>query len=415
MLSDAETQGGAAIAASRLAVSLREAGLKVTRIVNQPDGHTHEWETVPLRPSRPVRALRRVLPGGAWERVRTTLSESRLRRLFAQLRPDVINVHNLHGGAWAGWSPELIRVCAEHAPVAWTLHDMWSFTGRCAYSYDSRKFITGCDATCANPHEYPALAPERIAGAWEQRRQLFAELPNLVAITPSRWLVEQARAGLWAGHQVEVISNGLSLETYRPHDRAAAREALGIWAAGPCILIAAHGLDDHRKGVALLLEALPQLHHRPLTLLTMGGGETPFQAEGVHHHALGYLSDEQAKVLAYSAADLLVHPALADNQPLVVMEAIACGTPVVAFPIGGLPEMVRPGETGWLAAEVSPSALADALSVALRDLASGANLRSRCRSFAEQEYRVEQQAQCYLALFESLMEPRQIAVRQESR
>jgi glycosyltransferase involved in cell wall biosynthesis len=307
----------------------------------------------------------------------------------------------------------LIRLCAEHAPVAWTLHDMWSFTGRCAYSYGSRKFITGCDATCANPHEYPALAPERIAGAWEQRRQLFAELSNLVAITPSRWLAEQAKAGLWTGHRVEVIPYGLSLATYRPHDRATAREALGIRAAGPCILIAAHGLQDRRKGVALLLEALPHLTQRPLTLLTMGGGETPFQAEGVHHHALGYLSDEQAKVLAYCAADVLVHPALADNLPLVVMEAIACGRPAVAFPIGGLPEMVRPGETGWLAAEVSAGALADTLNVALRELASGANLRNRCRSFAEQEYRAEQQAQRYLAIFESLMESSRIAVGQE--
>jgi len=89
--------------------------------------------------------------------------------------------------------------------------------------------------------------------------------------------------------------------------------------------------------------------------------------------------------------------------PNVVMEAIACGTPVVGFPVGGVPEMVNPGSTGWLMDEVSPEALARTLDVALDDLDRGVDLRERCRAQAEAEYDVSIQAKRYLELFRSLM------------
>src|SRR5207302_691948 len=98
-------------------------------------------------------------------------------------------------------------------------------------------------------------------------------------------------------------------------------------------------------------------------------------------------------------ADLLVHPAPVDNLPNVVMEAIACGTPVVGYPIGGVPDMACPGKTGWLASDVSASALADALDGALADLARGRDYRDTCRAVAEDEFDVTLQAERYARLF----------------
>ncbi len=403
MLSDVETSGGAAIAASRLAEALVQAGVRVTRIVGYPDGQVHPWATQALRTRlwdiAALKALETV-SGHFAIYARARLACQRLHDLLIKLRPDVINVHNLHG---AGWSPDLLAVCARHASTAWTLHDMWSFTGRCAYNYDCRKFINGCDAACSTPTEYPTLAPNSIAGGWRHREKLFAKYPGLVAVCPSRWLAQQATRGLWKGHRVEVIPNGLPLEVYRPIEKNLARMALGIETPGPVVLTAGQNLNERRKGGKILVEVLQKVRTRPLTLITLGYGHLPTAAEGINLYPLGYIDHERTKVLAYNAADLLVHPALVDNLPNTVMESIACGTPVVGFAVGGVPDMVRPGQTGWLANEVSPEVPATAIDAALADLHDGLNLRDSCRTVAEAEYSSELQARRYLALFDTLL------------
>jgi glycosyltransferase involved in cell wall biosynthesis len=408
MLSDAETEGGAAIAASRLAQALLEAGHKVTRLLAFPDGKEHLWKTVsltmPYPPSLARRVVRRMLPIAHREKWDESVIHKSLNSLLEDLSPDVINVHNLHKATSENWSAEMAGICARHAPTVWTLHDMWSFTGRCAYSYDCRKFLSGCDSTCPTPEEHPPLAPDKIAQAWNERRRLLNSQSKLMVVAPSRWLAREARAGLWADHRVEVIPYGLPLEVYRPVDRALAREALGINTPGPVLLMAAQFLTERRKGGEILDGALSALSRRPLTIITLGSGHPGFQAEGIHVHELGYVDHERTRVLAYSAADLFVHPAPVDNLPNVVMEALACGTPVAGFAIGGVPDMVRPGRTGWLCDSVSSKALADTLEEALEDLDQGVNLRDSCRAVAEAEYDSSLQARHYVALFQSLID-----------
>jgi glycosyltransferase involved in cell wall biosynthesis len=155
--------------------------------------------------------------------------------------------------------------------------------------------------------------------------------------------------------------------------------------------------------MSYLREALQRLSYEEVTLITLGKGSLALERPGVHLHQLGYIDHEHTKVLAYSAADLFVHPALLDNLPNVVIEAVACGTPVVGFPVGGVVEMVHPGITGWLADEVSPKALARTLDLALDDLDRGVNLGRSCRAQAEAEYDLSIQAKRYRELFLSLM------------
>ena len=406
MLSDLETQGGAAIGASRLAEGLIKAGARVTRLVGYPDGQTHPWTTQLLGGLLRRRFVWKLMQGIS-KRLSLQLAmltqevwvKWLLHRILRRLNPDVIIVHNLH---LAGWWPDLISACAHHAPAIWALHDMWSFTGRCAYSYDCRKFISGCDASCPTPDEYPALAPKLISGAWELRRHLLAEHLDLVAVCPSYWLAKEALTGLWKGHRVEVIPYGLALETYRPIDRNLARAALGIDTVGPVLLVSAQSMQERRKGMSILVEALRRVSHRPLTLITMGRGSLPINSEDIYLHSLGYIDHERTKVLVYNAADVLVHPAPVDNLPFVVLEAIACGTPVIGFPIGGLLDLARPGQTGWLADAVTPEALAATIDIAIRDLHVGTDLRSFCLAIAQSEYSSELQTRRYLELMRSL-------------
>lgn len=400
LLSDYETQGGAAVAASRLAEGLCGQE-QVTRLVLYPDGQLHPWRTWPLKREPVARLWRRFVAKIVPSVSRTSplpQPAEQLRRALHRLRPDVINVHNLHGGGPVGWGPELVAVCAEFAPVAWTLHDMWSFTGRCAYAYDCTKFRTGCDAGCPTADEHPTLAPNKIAPAWEQRRRMMAALPGLTAITPSRWLAGEARAGLWAGHRIEVIPYGLPIESFRPLERAFARRALGIPEDRPVVCSAAKDLTERRKGAQILPHVWSSIR-RPLTVVTMGLGEVSRQGEETRVIPFGWVNDVEKQVLLYNAADVLLHPAPVDNFPNVVLEALACATPAVALPTCGLPELVRPGISGWLAPEMSGLALAQTVDQALDDIHTGRDLRDSCRRLVEREFSLALQARRYHDLF----------------
>ncbi len=406
MLSDWETRGGAAVAASRLAAGLAAAGARVTRLVVFPDHQPHPWHTeylgAPWFPLR--RAVRRVTPLAAratLDRLARPAAEAALERALLRLRPDVVHLHNLHGGSGAGWSPRLLAVAGRHAPVVWTLHDMWPLTGRCVYSYACERFVTGCNAACPTARAYPALPPRLVGPAWEERRALVAAAPRLAAVTPSRWMAALAWRGLWAGRRVEHIPNGLPLDQWRPLPRDAARRALGLPASGPVALLAMPDLRDPRKG-ANLLPALGATLPPGLTLLAMGAGRPPPRTPGVRVVALGFVAAPQRQATIYSAADLLIHAAPQDNAPLTVQEALACGTPVVALPVGGLPELVRPDETGWLAATPDAASLAASVAEALAAIAAGADLRAPCRAVAENEYRLELMVERHLALYREI-------------
>lgn len=409
-LADHDSQGGAAIAMRRIEAGLQHVDddkLHTQRLVFfAPDAGSPAqclWHEESALVHQLLRLPRKLSP--RWfPRPQTPEFAARgLRAALAKLRPDVINIHNLHAAAPWGWSPRLVDVCLEFAPVVWTLHDMWSFTGRCAYSYDCEKFINGCDAACPTPTEAPALAPEKIHAAWEERRDLYARhREDLVIVTPSRWLAEQARRGLFAQHRIEIIPYGLDARALTPLARDDARRQLGIQPAGPVLLLAAFDLTERRKGSEILPRIWRSIETRPLTILTMGRGEVAVADPSIEIHALGYLDDDTQKALAYSAADALLHPAPVDNFPNVVFEAMACGTPTIALPIGGLPEMVRPSVSGWLADAATPEALGRVVDRALANLAREQNLRDSCRVLLEREYGLDLQGRRYFQLFQQL-------------
>ncbi|MCI0376989.1 MAG: glycosyltransferase [Gemmataceae bacterium] len=419
MLSDHETAGGAAIAASRLAEALAR-NQRVTRLVFFPDGKAHPWRTIAFCREAPWKTLLRRGMRKLF-RPKTPLPNSpgfaaeQLRKSLRSLRPDVISLHNLHGAMPWGWGPELAAVCAEFAPVAWTLHDMWSFTGRCAYAFDCEKYITGCDETCPTAEEAPALPREQIATAWQTRRRIVAPtlrvgpLPtptlrvgSTMAVTPSRWLAGLARRGFWSAARIESIPNGVALDVFRPMEQALARRTLGLPEQGILVLTVAHDLRERRKGAHLWPHIWrPVENIAGAMLVTMGEGslEAPWPV-----HSLGWIGDDERKVLAYNAADVLLHPAPVDNLPNVLVEALACGTPAVAMPVGGIPEIVDHGATGWLAASATPEDLGNALVQAIGEIRAGKNLGNACRMRAERDFCLKKQARAYESLFKRMLE-----------
>jgi glycosyltransferase involved in cell wall biosynthesis len=390
MLSDCESAGGAAVAATRLASALAHLGSDVTRIVSRG---TPSDRIIAIR--APFRIPHRLASPRVASTARDLWSrraERALEKALDAIGPDVISVHNLHNATVAGWSPRFIEICAARAPVVWTLHDMWSFTGRCAHSGACEKFVDGCDASCPTASEYPAFAPSRIRDEWELRRRIIGAHRNVAAVTPSQWLARLATRGIWPPDRVTVIPNGVDTAVYRPRERNGSQRT---------VIVATQDFRDARKGGALLASSLRMLNRRGLVCLTAGKHADAIDWSGVAVRHLGWIESEDERAAAYASADFLVHPSLAENLPNVIIEAMACGTPAVAFNVGGVAEAVREGETGWLCDAPTEIALARGIARALEDVERGDDLRESSRAYALRNYDLRIAATRYLALFES--------------
>jgi glycosyltransferase involved in cell wall biosynthesis len=193
-----------------------------------------------------------------------------------------------------------------------------------------------------------------------------------------------------------VIRNPLDLNIFRPRDKRRARRVLGIPGHAPVVLAAADDFADPRKGADMLKSSLLTLPGGPVTLVTMGKNAPEMGSNSLHHLHMGFVADEEKKADLYSAADAFVHPAAQDNLPNTIAEALACGTPVVGFARGGVPEMVSGRDCGALSSERTPAGLGMALAKLFdRDLVQASRT---ARLAAVELFEPSRQAFTYLRL-----------------
>ncbi len=392
------TVGGAARACRRLHEALRRAGHD-SRILSRDYSASSE-ELVNWLPN-PV--LGRLAVRLTWLLERSTGLEGFLdaaswlgHRRHVRWA-DVVNLHNVHGFLL---SLPLLPHFESHAPLIWTLHDAWPLTAHCFYPMGCEGWLRRC-RECPNP---AGRLPGRGAVTrllYRLRRRVYDRIDPVI-VTPSRWLLEMVRRSpLTCGFRSRCIPNGLDLEVFRPLGRQAAREALGLRSEGPVVMFGARSLTRRRKGRGVLQEALERLRSRGVqgvTLLSVGQLGVAAPPLPYPLRRLGTVDSQRRMALAYSAADVFVLPTRADNLPNTLVESIACGTPCVSFRVGGVPEVVRPGETGWLAEPGSPEGLAECLEEALLGGEQERMGRS-CRRVAEEEYDVRLMAERYVALY----------------
>lgn len=317
-----------------------------------------------------------------------------LRVPLKRFRARIVHLH------WLASS--LLRIedlSGLRVPVVWTLHDTWAFTGGCHYTGE----CGGFRAKCGRCPQLGSESDNDLSSAiWHRKQSAYANL-NLTVVAPSHWLAEVARqSSLLAGCRIEVIPNGLDTDVYRPLDKAAAKAFLGVDPKHPVLLFGAQWLTDRRKGGDLLAAALAQIEF-PCTLLTFGEGLLSIDSNPtLTVRALGSLSDDVALALMYSAADVFLCPSREDNLPNTVAEAMACGTPCVAFDVNGLPDMITHQVNGWLAKAFDPADLA----AGIRWLVSHKNpdeLRRAAREKALAEYSLDVMSSRYVALYSELL------------
>ena len=314
---------------------------------------------------------------------------------------DVLNFHNLHSGYFNYLAlPKL----TQHKPAVLTLHDMWSFTGHCAYSYECDRWKTGC-GKCPHLDVYPQIKLDNTRLEWQMKNWAYHR-STLTIVAPSNWLTKLASCSILNRFSIHCIPNGIDTEVYQPLDREQCRLVLNIAKNKKVLMFGADNLTDSRKGGDLLLKALislqPSLKAQTLLLTLGNGGEAIAEKVGIQTLNLGYVTSDRLKSIAYSAADLFIFPTRADNLPLMLQESLSCGLPVISFDIGGVPDLVRPGVTGYLAVAEDIKDFSHGIIQLLEDKNLRDRLSKQCRDIALQEYSLALQAQRYIDLYRAI-------------
>jgi glycosyltransferase involved in cell wall biosynthesis len=402
--------GGAAIAAYRLHKGLRLIGEQSRMFVSQKSSDDADviapassfeklWSRLAAQldqiPRRFLTTPNPLLLSPAWIPSPTIAHALRFK-------PDVVNLHWIAGGFV---NPRSLSLLAD-TPVVWTLHDMWAFCGAEHYTGGDDRYIKGY--TSANrPHGEAGFDMNR--WTWERKRKAIATLKRLTVVADSRWLAGCARQSvMFQGRRVEAINYGLDHTRFHPIPKAAARQILGIAEDKTIILFGAiNAAHDTRKGIDLLAAAL----HRYAAEFPSAGVECVVFGSSAPRNPvnfgfpatyLGSLSDEIALAVVYSAADVMIVPSREEAFGQTALEALACGTPVVAFNVGGLPDSIDHERNGYLARPFDTEDLARGIRWIVEDPERSVRLAAAARAKVEAGFTLEHQARRYMAVYQEL-------------
>jgi glycosyltransferase involved in cell wall biosynthesis len=335
-------------------------------------------------------------------------------RLFPH-EPDIIHAHNMHGGYF---DLRVLPALSRRIPTVLTLHDAWLLSGHCAHSFDCERWRTGC-GECPDLSIYPAIRRDATAANWRRKRDIFGR-STLHIVTPSAWLMERVRASMLApaARTMHVIPNGVDLEVFAPGDRAQARERLGLRREGHVVLVAGSELrTNHFKDwptARAAAEHAASTLDAAITLVALGDRGEPEESGDVKVLPVPFEHDPATVADWYRAADVHLHTAHADTFPGTVIESLACGTPVVATAVGGIPEQVKSldavdgaGEdaaTGVLVAQADAGAAGRALAILLERPELRDRLGANAAADARRRFDFATQRDAYLSLYHEMME-----------
>ncbi|KYC41563.1 glycosyl transferase [Scytonema hofmannii PCC 7110] len=400
-INQSDISGGAAIAGYRLHQGLLAQKIDSRLLAGKVKTSSDRVASVPERFQFIQKQISRVTWRLGLNYIHQISSFEITKHHFFQ-NADVLNFHNLHTGYFNYLA---IPLLTENKPVVFTLHDMWAFTGHCVYSFDCERWKIGC-GKCPYPDTDPKIPRDNTHLEWKLKNWVYSK-SQLAIVTLSQWLTEQVRQSMLNRFPIYHIPNGIDTQVYQPLDSEKSRFVLGIPNGKKVLMFAAEVLTDRRKGSDLLqaaLRMLPESLKTETVLLILGdGGEAISESVGMATINLGYISSDRLKCLAYSAADLFVFPTRADNLPLVLQESMACGTPMVSFKIGGVPDLVRPNITGYLATPEDANDFCNGIVQLLEDDSLRQCMRQNCRAIALEEYSLELQARRYIQLYQQVL------------
>ena len=301
----------------------------------------------------------------------------------------------------------LKKLSELNKPIVWTLHDMWLFTGGCHHSRGCENYLVACGNCQFLKRPYPDDLSSEI---FYEKQKLLSKM-KLHVVTPSKWLAERASAsGLLKDKKISVIPNPLDINLYKPSEKKLAKKSLGLSEDSKVILFMAANVSSEYKGVTYLEQALRLLKQQNkdlsenIVLLVVGRVKNDvFKNYPVKIICTGAVNDEQRIISYFNASDLFLLPSLEENLPNTIMEAMACGTPSVAFRTGGIPDLIDHMENGYLAEFRSAEDIKNGISTILSDSELSKKMQINARKKVEENYSYRIVAAKYKEIYESCL------------
>lgn len=329
------------------------------------------------------------------------IATRRLLRHIEQIQPDVIHMHALHG-YFLNFPMLFDYINKKNIPCVWTFHDCHAFVGNCGYFFDCSKWTQGC-GSCPNIKGYPTSQFFDLTEfMWKHKKELFTQGENKVIVTPSDWLTEQAKRSYFAKYTCMTVRNGIdAVNTFYPRNRAQCREKYGYTKDEKLVLGIAVGYSDPRKGAKYIIEMAKQLEKEIKVILVGWETKNNSMLEGTTNVIpLPATSSTDELAEYYSMADVFVLPSLAENYATVSLEAMACGTPVVGFDAGGIPEQLQDGK-----GIVVPTGDQEAFTAAVRKAISpenGLKHGEELASLIREDNSIEKMTNAYMEIYQKL-------------
>lgn len=383
--------GGAGIAAYRLHQGLSQIGVDSQMLVYKKatsDDKVHRllarmnrWNRLQVRyamqsNNRQLKANPRRPNAPYWSLNRHNHA---IAKIINEFKADVVHLHWISDNFLPIQAFEKIN-----APIVWTLHDMWAMTGGCHHAADCDRY----QQTCGNCPQLVHPSEQDISyQVLRQKQNSWRGIP-LKLICPSQWLANRAKASsVFHDTSIEVIPNGIDIQLFKPIEQTVAREAFNLPLDKKLVLFGAFGgKSDPNKGFHHLEEALHMLAKQSdsdIELVMFGADYAETVDLPLPVHQIGHLRDTVGLALLYSACDAFVLPSLQENLPNTIMESLACGTPCIAFNIGGIPDLIEHQHNGYLVPEVNAEALSSGIQWLLdnsQKLGLGENARQKVES-----------------------------------
>lgn len=335
--------------------------------------------------------------------------------------PNVVHCHNLHANYF---DLRALPGLSRRVPVILTLHDAWLLAGHCAHSFECDRWRAGC-GQCPDLSIYPAVRRDATAENWRRKAEVFAQC-RVCITAPCNWLLDRAKQSMLAPAiaDARVIPNGVDTSIFRPGDMQAARRALGLPMDSAILLFVAQSPGQNPfKDFATLRRAIGQLAarplQRPLLFIALGGAGRPERMDGAEIRYIPAQGDAPTVADYYRAADLYLHAARADTFPNTILEALACGRPVVATAVGGIPEQIVSLEsfnhgatsgaigtaTGVLVSAGDADGLAHFSAKILGNKHLAIRLAGSAAKDAASRFSLDRQVEAFLALYRELLNP----------
>ncbi len=309
---------------------------------------------------------------------------------------DLVHFHNLHGGYF---SYELLPYLSRGKKAVWTIHDMHPLTGHCGFSMECEGWKTGC-GNCPDLNIYPSIKKDRTKYL-HQRKKALIQQANPVLVSPSIWLAKKLERA-FPKLRVETIPNGVNTMVFCPGSKEKARAELNLPQDAFLLVYASElATQNPYKGGDVVRELIGSELPPNTKIITIGGNEAK-QSE--QHLPYGYIASEPEMAKLFRAADLMVYPTKADNHPLVVMEALATGLPVLATAEAGIPEIIEDGVQGWLMPRTTGAApfLQRIQEMATQPQSRWTEAQNAARKHAEENFTLQAMIQAYQKLYSSL-------------